>query len=77
MDACPDTAAAQGVRAMPTFIFYRNKNKIDSMQVSVMKRGQPVIGKGLNILVVVGACPAFLDASEFKAWHCLNNVVRK
>ena len=35
VDECPDTAAAQGVRAMPTFIFYRNKNKIDSMQVSV------------------------------------------
>ena len=34
VDECPDTAAAQGVRAMPTFIFYRNKNKIDSMQVS-------------------------------------------
>ncbi|XP_043208310.1 thioredoxin-like protein 1 [Amphibalanus amphitrite] len=32
VDECPDTAAAQGVRAMPTFIFYRSKNKIDSMQ---------------------------------------------
>lgn len=32
MDKCQDTAAAQGVRAMPTFIFYRNKSKIDRIQ---------------------------------------------
>lgn len=25
VDKCQDTAAAQGVSAMPTFIFYRNK----------------------------------------------------
>jgi len=32
VDDCQDTAAAQGVSAMPTFIFFRNKTKIDRMQ---------------------------------------------
>lgn len=32
VDKCQDTAAAQGVQAMPTFIFYRNKSKIDRVQ---------------------------------------------
>lgn len=31
VDQCPDTAAREGVTAMPTFIFYRNKIKIDRM----------------------------------------------
>ncbi|KAB0804784.1 hypothetical protein PPYR_01754 [Photinus pyralis] len=32
VDKCQEVAAAQGVSAMPTFIFYRNKTKIDSVQ---------------------------------------------
>lgn len=32
VDKCQDTAANQGVSAMPTFIFYRNKTKIDRLQ---------------------------------------------
>lgn len=32
VDKCQETAAAQGVSAMPTFIFYRNKSKIDRLQ---------------------------------------------
>lgn len=32
VDQCADTAAAQGVSAMPTFIFYRNRAKIDRIQ---------------------------------------------
>lgn len=32
VDKCQDTAAAQGVSVMPTFIFYRNRAKIDRMQ---------------------------------------------
>ncbi|XP_017776586.1 PREDICTED: thioredoxin-like protein 1 [Nicrophorus vespilloides] len=32
VDKCQDTAAAQGVSAMPTFIFYRNKTKVDRLQ---------------------------------------------
>lgn len=32
VDKCQDTAASQGVSAMPTFIFYRNKAKIDRIQ---------------------------------------------
>lgn len=32
VDKCQDTAAGQGVSAMPTFIFYRNKSKLDRLQ---------------------------------------------
>lgn len=32
VDDCQDTAAANGVSAMPTFIFFRNKTKIDRIQ---------------------------------------------
>ncbi|KAL4216514.1 Thioredoxin-like protein 1 [Mactra antiquata] len=32
VDTCPETAQSQGVTAMPTFIFYRNKVKIDSQR---------------------------------------------
>lgn len=32
VEKCQETAAAQGVSAMPTFIFYRNKTKIDRLQ---------------------------------------------
>ncbi|XP_075160092.1 thioredoxin-like [Haematobia irritans] len=32
VDKCQETAAAQGVSAMPTFIFYRNRTKIDRVQ---------------------------------------------
>lgn len=31
VDKCQDTAASQGVSSMPTFIFYRNRTKIDKM----------------------------------------------
>lgn len=32
VDKCKETAAAHGVTAMPTFIFYRNKTKLDRIQ---------------------------------------------
>ncbi|XP_028033460.1 thioredoxin-like protein 1 [Bombyx mandarina] len=32
VDRCADTASAQGVSAMPTFIFYRNRTKIDRLE---------------------------------------------
>ncbi|CAG9863348.1 unnamed protein product [Phyllotreta striolata] len=32
VDNCQETAASQGVSAMPTFIFYRNKTKVDRLQ---------------------------------------------
>lgn len=32
VDKCQETAAAQGVSAMPTFIFYRNRAKVDRLQ---------------------------------------------
>jgi len=32
VDKCQETAAANGVTAMPTFIFFRNKTKIDTLR---------------------------------------------
>ncbi|XP_070504146.1 thioredoxin-like protein 1 [Chironomus tepperi] len=32
VDKCSETAVMQGVSAMPTFVFYRNKSKIDRIQ---------------------------------------------
>ncbi|XP_022914878.1 thioredoxin-like protein 1 [Onthophagus taurus] len=32
VDKCQETAMAQGVSAMPTFIFYRNRTKLDRLQ---------------------------------------------
>lgn len=32
VDECPETAAANSVSAMPTFIFFRNKTKVDRIQ---------------------------------------------
>lgn len=32
VDKCAETAAGQGVSAMPTFIFYRNRTKLGSCQ---------------------------------------------
>uniref|UniRef100_U5EV95 Putative thioredoxin-like protein n=1 Tax=Corethrella appendiculata TaxID=1370023 RepID=U5EV95_9DIPT len=32
VDKCAETASSQGVSAMPTFIFYRNRTKIDRLQ---------------------------------------------
>ena len=32
VDQCQETAAGHGVTAMPTFMFFRNKTKVDKMQ---------------------------------------------
>ncbi|XP_030036562.2 LOW QUALITY PROTEIN: thioredoxin-like protein 1 [Manduca sexta] len=32
VDRCAETAGAQGISAMPTFIFYRNRTRIDRLQ---------------------------------------------
>nr|QWA14831.1 thioredoxin [Diaphanosoma celebensis] len=32
VDQCPETAASNGVTAMPTFIFFRNKAKVDRLE---------------------------------------------
>lgn len=32
VDRCAETASAQGISAMPTFVFYRNRTKIDRLQ---------------------------------------------
>ena len=45
MDQCQETAAAQGVNAMPTFMFFRNKVKIDKMQGADNKALEDMIKK--------------------------------
>lgn len=34
VDQCRETAMREGVTAMPTFIIYRNRQKVDQMKVS-------------------------------------------
>lgn len=49
VDKCQETAAMQGVSAMPTFIFYRNKAKIDTI------RGADIQGLEAKIQMHIGA----------------------
>lgn len=37
VDQCTETAAGQGVTAMPTFIFYRNKTKLGQVKGTDIK----------------------------------------
>lgn len=48
VDKCQETAAAQGVSAMPTFIFYRNK--VELCFASLMKESQLYISHQLKDL---------------------------
>lgn len=34
VDRCAETASAQGISAMPTFVFYKNRTKVDRLQGS-------------------------------------------
>jgi len=34
VDKCRETAVQQGIAAMPTFVFYRNKVRVDQVKVS-------------------------------------------
>ncbi|CAD7082507.1 unnamed protein product [Hermetia illucens] len=49
VDKCPETASMQGVSAMPTFIFYRNRSKID------MLRGADIQGLEAKIQANIGS----------------------
>ena len=46
VDQCQETAASNGVSAMPTFIFFRNKTKIDKIQGADNKALEEKVGIG-------------------------------
>lgn len=58
-DKCQETAAGQGVSAMPTFIFYRNRSKIDKIQ------GADIQGLEAKIKQHYGAEGAVDDGDEY------------
>jgi len=45
VDQCQETAAGQGVTAMPTFMFFRNKTKLDKIQGADNKALEEMIKK--------------------------------
>ena len=45
VDQCQETAASQGVTAMPTFMFFRNKTKLDKIQGADNKALEDMIKK--------------------------------
>jgi len=45
VDQCQETAAAHGVTAMPTFMFFRNKTKLDKLQGADNKALEDMIKK--------------------------------
>ncbi|XP_055382555.1 thioredoxin-like protein 1 [Condylostylus longicornis] len=49
VDKCQDTAMTQGVSAMPTFILYRNKTKVDRLQ------GADILGLEAKIKQHIGS----------------------
>lgn len=51
VDQCQETAQSNGVRAMPTFMFFRNKTKLDEM------RGADVVGLEAKIKQWIGNEP--------------------
>lgn len=62
VDKCQETAAAQGVSAMPTFIFYRNRAKIDRLQ------GADVNGLEHKIRQHMGATEEGADAGDVEEY---------
>ena len=52
VDQCQETAASNGVSAMPTFIFFRNKTKIDKIQGADNKALEEKVGIRVNFFIV-------------------------
>lgn len=77
VDECQETAAANKVSAMPTFIFFRNKTKIDQMQGadtnSLEEKVKQHIGEGGE--EEESGVKGFMDLNTFlakNACECLN-----
>lgn len=78
VDECPDTAASYNVTAMPTFIFFKNKSKVDKLQgadtTSLESKIKQHYGEAGGIDADTGLT-GFIDLSTYiseKESECLN-----
>lgn len=81
VDVCAETAAAQGVSAMPTFIFYRNKLKIDRLQGADIQSLESKIKQHIGTSEIEGGDEDYgqglMDLTTFiqkKDCECLNEA---
>lgn len=78
VDQCQETAAGQGVTAMPTFMFFRNKTKLDKIQGADNKALEDMIKKHYGEEGGAGeetGVPGMMDLTTFidkSRSECLN-----
>jgi len=78
VDQCQETAAGQGVTAMPTFMFFRNKTKLDKIQGADNKALEEMIKKHYGEEGGAGeetGVPGMMDLTSFidkSRSECLN-----
>jgi len=78
VDQCQETAAGQGVTAMPTFMFFRNKTKLDKIQGADNKALEDMIKKHYGEEGGAGeetGVPGMMDLTSFidkSRSECLN-----
>jgi len=78
VDQCQETAAGQGVTAMPTFMFFRNKTKLDKIQGADNKALEEMIKKHYGEEGGAGeetGVPGMMDLTTFidkSRSECLN-----
>ncbi|KAL9958982.1 hypothetical protein ACROYT_G036062 [Oculina patagonica] len=74
VDQCQRTAAVQGIRAMPTFFFYKNRKKVDEMQganpTGLEDRINQWIGGAVDIVTVD---PKRVAAG--RSWDCFEQLL--
>ncbi|KFM72227.1 Thioredoxin-like protein 1, partial [Stegodyphus mimosarum] len=79
VDQCPETASSQGVTAMPTFIFYKNKMKIGEVKganADALKAKIKELGGGKGDEATETTVDGHIDLVNFiskSACECLND----